>query len=133
VVRQRFGWQNPKQSYGDFQGLCPDFLFLIHFIPPVGLIASHTRGGVISDYTTPEGFFLGDFMESEKDLLQTFGKLTPENRASLLAFAHVTHEAQENTRRALEKKAGGKNRHEPDSARNPALGGAALTAEALNG
>jgi hypothetical protein len=42
--------------------------------------------------------------DSEKDLLQTFGKLTPENRASLLAFAHVTHEAQENTRRAMEKK-----------------------------
>jgi hypothetical protein len=42
-------------------------------------------------------------MDNEKDLLQTFGKLTPENRASLLAFAHVTHETQENTRRALEK------------------------------
>jgi hypothetical protein len=42
--------------------------------------------------------------DSEKDLLKTFGKLTPENRASLLAFAHVTHEAQENTRRALENK-----------------------------
>jgi hypothetical protein len=41
--------------------------------------------------------------DDEKDLLETFGKLTPENRASLLAFAHVTREAQENTRRAMEK------------------------------
>jgi hypothetical protein len=41
--------------------------------------------------------------DDEKDLLKTFGKLTPENRASLLAFAHVTREAQENTRKALEK------------------------------
>jgi hypothetical protein len=41
--------------------------------------------------------------DDEKDLLETFGKLTPENRASLLTFVHVTHEAQENTRRAMEK------------------------------
>jgi hypothetical protein len=41
--------------------------------------------------------------DNEEDLLETFGKLTPENQASLLTFAHVTHTAQENTRKALEK------------------------------
>jgi hypothetical protein len=41
--------------------------------------------------------------DNEKDLLTTFEQLIPENRASLLAFAHVTHEAQENTRRAMER------------------------------
>jgi hypothetical protein len=55
--------------------------------------------------------------DDEKDLLKTFGELTQENRASLLAFAHVTHEAQENTRRAMEKENMSRKQHESDAVR----------------
>jgi hypothetical protein len=56
----------------------------------------HTRGIDTKNIPRRRGFEEALMKDNEKDLLKTFGKLTPENRASLLAFAHVTHEAQEN-------------------------------------
>jgi hypothetical protein len=47
-----------------------------------------------------------DKEESEmKDLADTYKELSPENRANLLAVAHATHAAQENTKKSMKKEA----------------------------
>jgi hypothetical protein len=46
---------------------------------------------------------MGDAMsKEEKDLLETFRELTPENRDNMLAYVRVARSAQENTLRAME-------------------------------
>jgi hypothetical protein len=51
-----------------------------------------------------------------KDLADTYKELSPENRANLLAMAHATHAAQENTKKSMKKERRRRKRHEKNRA-----------------
>ncbi|GHT52518.1 hypothetical protein FACS1894106_1410 [Spirochaetia bacterium] len=42
-----------------------------------------------------------EIKKDEKELLEDFRRLSPENRDSLLAIAHATRAAQENTKNSM--------------------------------